>query len=272
MTACLSRNESSSIIKSSEEPRLALPKLEDSSKIGSRRLTLRKRSILSISDDVNLSSYNSAFLTGLFEDVAKVSDVTADENDTIVSTSDESGQDFVREFLNPAKRIRCSNSLVRSSCGSIRRSKKSFTGLLDSSLLFSKPGKCSSERLGSLHYQLNELHQVESPTSVKVILDVGNNAFPSIPPSVSSSSCYQDLTRKDDMALSTSDTPFKESYGWFVEMDECEIPHDIIDPYCHASADLAFSAPTAPKRNKLDEEIEWAKAADTVDDVLGDFF
>jgi hypothetical protein len=36
---------------------------------------------------------------------------------------------------------------------------------------------------------------------------------------------------------------------------------------------LTFSAVTAPKRSSyLDAEDEWAKAADTVDDVLGGFF
>ena len=39
-----------------------------------------------------------------------------------------------------------------------------------------------------------------------------------------------------------------------------------------SSNDLAFLAPTAPLACNHDEEVEWAKAADTVDDVLGDFF
>jgi hypothetical protein len=34
---------------------------------------------------------------------------------------------------------------------------------------------------------------------------------------------------------------------------------------------LAFEAPKAA-RTVLNAEVEWAKAADTVDDVLGDFF
>jgi len=75
--------------------------------------------------------------------------------------------------------------------------------------------------------------------------------------------------------LSTSETTpstVKESYGWFVEMDDGENHQEDVDPYSSTNANLAFSAPTAPKRSNLDEELEWAKAADTVDDVLGDFF
>ena len=45
--------------------------------------------------------------------------------------------------------------------------------------------------------------------------------------------------------------------------------------FCSAPSlsNLTFSAVTAPKRSSdLDAEDEWAKASDTVDDVLGDFF
>jgi hypothetical protein len=39
-----------------------------------------------------------------------------------------------------------------------------------------------------------------------------------------------------------------------------------------STTDLAFQAPTAPKAENYDAELEWATAADTVDDVLGEFF
>jgi hypothetical protein len=56
------------------------------------------------------------------------------------------------------------------------------------------------------------------------------------------------------------------SYGWFVELDkDCNT-----DP--GRPKDLAFSAITAPEKTTLEEEAEWALAADTVDDVLGDLF
>ena len=43
-------------------------------------------------------------------------------------------------------------------------------------------------------------------------------------------------------------------------------------PYAVSSENLAFQAPTAPKGPAQEAEVEWAQAADTVDDVLGDFF
>jgi hypothetical protein len=56
-------------------------------------------------------------------------------------------------------------------------------------------------------------------------------------------------------------------------MDE-EYSHDAAPSYDSTAStdDLAFKAPTAPKATNYDAELEWAKAADTVDDVLGDFF
>jgi hypothetical protein len=69
-----------------------------------------------------------------------------------------------------------------------------------------------------------------------------------------------------------------ESYGWFVTMDDDDYHTPSIAPAQKADSSsslnaLAFSAATAPKgSNQHDAEVEWAKAADTVDDVLGDFF
>jgi hypothetical protein len=46
------------------------------------RFTLRKRSIRKNPDDVNISSYNSDFLSGLFNDVAKISEQSDSEGST----------------------------------------------------------------------------------------------------------------------------------------------------------------------------------------------
>ena len=68
-------------------------------------------------------------------------------------------------------------------------------------------------------------------------------------------------------------------YGWFVETDdgardECRssCASDAVTISYSAADDLAFKAPTAPKRVDDDAELAWACAADTVDDVLGDLF
>lgn len=270
MTAVLTPNDSSidiANVQHSLDSCFELPQLGASSRGGQCRLTLRKRPATKTPDKVNLSSYNSAFLTGLFADVAKANDNITEENNV---AEDEADLRLCHSIS--LKRVRVSMTKSVSRYG---RSCKNLMDLIDNESLAkpSKPAKCSVERLDSLHYQLNELDgAVTSPTSVMSVMDIGKKAFPNMPTAVSESSCHQDLTQKDDKAMSTSETSPKESYGWFVEMDDDEKYHDEIDPYTNASADLAFQAPTAPKRNHLEEELEWAKAADTVDDVLGDFF
>ena len=120
-------------------------------------------------------------------------------------------------------------------------------------------------------------------------------AFPRLPPTVSDSSCNSnDLTHTSVHAVQGHETLTSipdggylqqqqnmETYGWFVDMDLAE-DNDRADAICAAQEsfrtgldeeDLSFKAFTAPKKtSKLDQEVEWAKAADTVDDVLGDFF
>ncbi len=127
--------------------------------------------------------------------------------------------------------------------------------------------------------------------------------FPTLPPTVSESSCSSNnLTQTSVQAAQvTETTPHnqqlsncckthiegemhdnKDTYGWFVDMDlqEDEDRADVIlaaqeSVRAGSGADdsLSFQAFTAPKKTtELDEEVEWAKAADTVDDVLGDFF
>ena len=122
-------------------------------------------------------------------------------------------------------------------------------------------------------------------------------AFPRLPPTVSDSSCNSnDLTHTPVHAVQGRETLSSivvggylqrqqqqnvDTYGWFVDMDleEDNDRADVISAAqesCRASVndeDLSFKAFTAPKKtSKLDDEVEWAKAADTVDDVLGDFF
>jgi len=69
-----------------------------------------------------------------------------------------------------------------------------------------------------------------------------------------------------------------EGYGWFVQTDSDDSgsAREIAQPVYGSSDslkdELAFRAPVAPKRDDDQAEVEWATAADTVDDVLGDFF
>ena len=104
--------------------------------------------------------------------------------------------------------------------------------------------------------------------------------FPDLPTAVSSDSSWSTADRSKAVALTenhddSSDVVLKERYGWFVVLD-----NDICDPRTEFSAykstveDLAFSASTAsiPQGQEDQAELEWAQAADTVDDVLRDLF
>lgn len=121
--------------------------------------------------------------------------------------------------------------------------------------------------------------------------------FPTLPATVSASSCSSNnLTQTSVQAAQVLETlntdpsdvegnEHGDTYGWFVEMDE-EHVHQRLSAVAAATesckaiaastqdANLTFR--TAPVENsvtvELDSEVEWAKAADTVDDVLGEIF
>lgn len=103
--------------------------------------------------------------------------------------------------------------------------------------------------------------------------------FPSLPPTVSDPSCSStNLSFHTDQQPSVaetcpSDDDEKDTYGWFVVVDNDD-EEDIVQhttPNGDAPRDLAFCAPTAPKA-PVEDDVKWAQAADTVDDVLADFF
>ena len=126
--------------------------------------------------------------------------------------------------------------------------------------------------------------------------------LPSLPATVSASShacsSTNNLTRTSMEAPQVFETPHlihvagKEhehklrdgygsgsGYGWFVEMDEEKVRERLqavaaASENCRAIASpedaaLTFAASGPKKAVHLDSEVEWAKAADTVDDVLG---
>lgn len=137
----------------------------------------------------------------------------------------------------------------------------------------------------SLEFQLNYVAPDDALGTCEVAPCI---IFPHLPTAVSSDSSWSSSNRskraisaavaeemKNDEGVEDAETDPKERYGWFVVLDK-----DICDPRTGCSAyqstvdDLAFSAPTAPIPSGHEElaELEWAQAADTVDDVLGDFF
>ena len=237
---------------------------------------LRKRSFTGDNHVVGLSTYNSDFLSGLFADIAKASVVDEDSR--------------IHSAPSPCKKSRVSMTQ------SISRCEKSFANLQMATL----SGACSKgyvnapateswkiplSRDDSLSYQLHCVSSASSNESDSSQgTDVGMVAFPHLPATISNSSCdhLTRLTRrKSGQPLPDFETDPKECYGWFVNFDDdddgtfASLARATAIPFCSAPSlsDLTFSAVTAPKRSSyLDAEVEWAKAADTVDDVLGDFF
>ncbi|KAI2509549.1 hypothetical protein MHU86_4810 [Fragilaria crotonensis] len=236
---------------------------------------LRKRSFSGDDPVVGLSTYNSDFLSGLFADIAKANVV------------DEGLP--VHNAPSPSKKSRVSMTQ------SISRCEKSFANLhvvahsiAGSKGYYKAPGTESVNlpltRDDSLSYQLHCVSSASSNESESCrVADSGMVAFPHLPATISNSSCdhLARLTRRNTgQLLPDSETDPKESYGWFVNFDDDDshfppLSRATAIPFSSPSSlnDLTFSAVTAPKGSSHhDAEVEWAKAADTVDDVLGDFF
>lgn len=267
------------------------------------RINLRKRPCAT-TKMTNLESVNSAFLSGLFADVAKASETSSNEI-----------------FQSQAKKIRIGKSK------SIARCERSFAVLMKALNDASEDDPCtesfanantaiftdaatatttsSIHRGNSLQYQLDCVTASSPSTATSKSTDVSSATgvvFPSLPATVSNSSYGNSMNTNNHPASSpittlthvisdlqssntekTSQALTNDTYGWFVEMeDETTTTNSIptpassscpplVDPY-FAPKDLAFTAQVAPKAENYDAELEWATAADTVDDVLGCFF
>lgn len=269
------------------------------------RINLRKRPCATNTKITNLESVNSAFLSGLFADVAKVTETNS--NDL---------------FNHQTKKIRVGK------CKSIARCERSFAVLMkalndaseddptsescanSNTAIFgdaatSDNSTSSIHRDNSLQYQLDCVTSSSPSTATSKSADVSSATgvvFPNLPATVSNSSYGNNMNTTNHPASSpittlthvisdlqssntekTSQMLGNDTYGWFVEMedettDTIALPTAVstsclplVDPY-FAPKDLAFTAQVAPKAENYDAELEWATAADTVDDVLGCFF
>jgi len=267
------------------------------SQLSGVRFTLKKRTIRNSLDDVNISSYNSDFLSGIFADVAKITEM-ADSSSakrcrhepttalTDQVTSQESPMKKQRTLLS-ASMNRCKYSSYNLSDLDNTRSPKAVIEearqvvasspqqphRLTTSLEDTPQTVTQSARQDSLAFQLNcvagsECSNLTTETAAVV-------AFPNLPATVSESSCTAGLTRGSliKQASSPEKQQHKESFGWFVDLDDHQSNEGkTISSYSTSCPDLAFQARTAPNASHNDAAVQWAKAADTVDDVLGDFF
>jgi len=237
------------------------------------RFKLRKRAVRDYKDIVNLSSYNSDFLLGLFADVEQAKVLS----ELGVVTDDDSSH------TPPNKRSKIShdNHIVENLIvEEVQALSDPSKGLVS---IFNDDREASIESQDSLAHQLNFLSGslpeggipcgTVSSNGLKNVVDVVSLAFPHLPATVSDSSCSAGITRATlDRHVSNPENDLRECFGWFVDLDNDHAHDDFARPYLSSTDDLTFKASTAPKRVHDDAELEWAQAADTVDDVLGDFF
>lgn len=219
-----------------------------------------KHTTTSCSSNLNISSYNSSFLVGLFEDIKHVVHVGENEDgekeamNVTKETEKVNGEDESKDTDQPgspsAKRRRVSNA----------RSLNEW---------FPSGGRLSST--GSLVVPEDYSLKFASKTT-------RTKSHMELPATVS-----QELGahRTSSFAVFPSQGSYDNEegdFGWYIDMDKEEEDdtsdsYQPVDPYASKTSQLAFSAPTAPKQTRShDAELEYALAADTVDDVLGDFF
>lgn len=224
--------------------------------------TVKKREIEDLPETPQeniLASYNSTFLAGKCEDIGRVERVDALDAGKTNGRKDDQGKDKdsvlqeietgESEQMNPSvKRRRVSTTKLEN-------------GYLASFLSFPLAVDTSKRRDQDSLYK--DAHCKDIPATV-------SDSFAS----------QYDLERKASFSLLPSEDSGREAegdFGWYVEMDDDYDNKDSyqpVNPYIKSTTSrLAFSAAPASKRmRQYDAEVEYALAADTVDDVLADFF
>lgn len=253
---------------------------------------LKKRKC-NLSDKVlDQSTFNSDFLSGIFQDLAEANSHNPTPMSSDISEAHLIDSDSIASS-RPNKRARFSSSSLSST--------KSFSNL--SAQTSESDSTVSSSLSCLLATQASE--EISNPVITENVAErivdtvfndsVCNIGFPCLPTAVSESSCSSNnLTQTAVHAAQVLETPLtsnvegeqeeKDEYGWFVEMDEDSLHQrfEAVDDAAkncramagEAPADLTFAPNLTPKKPEieLDSEVVWAKAADTVDDVLGAVF
>ena len=256
--------------------------------------------------------YNMDFLSGIFQDIAEA-------NETVPKESNNSSLSPLKKTcLGLAPRItQCGKSFLNLACNldgidsqpsdtiysvhSVSTSGSYGQKTVSASLSPGHESAIDEFPISTRNSLLDQLQCVavanESSDAAHIVDQVLDTTliFPCLPATISENSCsITNLTHM--MPSSMNDSPSamiseseaetsKDTYGWFVTMDDesdnvhAIAPTTIADTVSdYRSSDtlkegLSFIAASAPNQAPShDAEVEWAKAADTVDDVLGDLF
>jgi len=229
---------------------------------------VRKRSSSCVSSSLKnqpfLSSYGSAFLSGIFADIAQASDEESAISQDGVALPVAVACDNVSEPFHKKARITASTSFGRP--------QKSFStqyGPAEGTVSDVSSPTVVSPRIYTSAIKINLFND-----SVRELQDMAFPSLPQIPNSISSSSFTQ-LVAATDEAGDRGDELDGPSYGWFVSTDDEEAEDSEAFPFPRfpdTKPDLAFKVITAPAGANQDLEVQQALAADTIDDVLGDLF
>lgn len=246
--------------------------LQDTTTGDANTLT-RKRSCVRISlspksQQPFLSSYGSAFLSGIFADIAQASDDDQIQHGSVAAqygavladaTDNGSGDDPCH------KKARTTSST----------SHVTLAEPAEGAVVSPRPNAPSTLKIQGFNDQVRELQDMAFPS------------LPHIPITISSSSCssvsWQAMAPRPAARgeETKEDNPDSPSYGWFVSTDDDDGTDtaDQIEPSAAHTFlpgtkpdDLAFKAITAPEAGDQDLVVQQALAADTIDDVLGDLF
>lgn len=241
----------------------ANPLQRHSSNLLQRKRTFETSSTCSSPENINqpfLLSYGSAFLSGIFADIAQAS-VEVGPQESAAPKSDGP---------HPKKpRFQASTSLGRqsNSCKALASQAdgevEAKAALSPASAVVSPRPKMSALKIQLFNNQVRELQDMAFPS------------LPNIPTAISSGSCTTSSSAITPRNVDEGEHGDSPSYGWFVSIDS---DADLGDNSIASSSgflpntkpDLAFKAVANPSIQ--DMEVQQALAADTIDDVLGDFF
>lgn len=246
----------------------------------------RKRSSARISTSPKnqpfLSSYGSAFLSGIFADIAEASD------DQPQHGSAAAPDCAVHATASSEPCTKKARTTASTSFG--RQSNMALAGLVEGADYEVSPSVVSPR----LNMSTQKIEIQVFNDQVRVLQDMAFPSLPQLPMTVSSSSCSSASTSCHatssllaDLDTETSqDDQDSPSFGWFVSTDsdgpdnadeQSATPTFLPDtaPLMFLPATtraLAFKTFTTPSEANEDFVVQQALAADTIDDVLGDLF
>lgn len=239
----------------------------------------RKRSCNQIStQDPNppfLSSYGSAFLSGIFADIAQASDEKPGASEL---NSDEPHNKKSRTMPSALTLGRPSKSF-KALAGLTEGTDKVAPAVETPAVPFvvSPRFNQSTTNIHHLKDQVRELQGMAFPSLPQIPNTVSSSSFSSsnlTAPSLSRGASQASIASEMDQDSTDSD------FGWFISTDDDAESALIKERAMSVSTapafeDLAFKAKStsgAAVEPPQDTEVQQALAADTIDDVLGDFF